>query len=103
MTTGASSTGSGGVEPAAFVVRRITLEFLKPARIDEVLEVETQVKQVGAASLTLQQTVRREETILAEAEVTVVLVSVSGKPLRISGTLREAFGLTSPVAPGAAK
>ena len=95
--------GSGGMEPAAFVVRRLTLEFLKPAHIDEVLEVETQVKQVGAASLTLQQTVRREETILADAEVTVVLVSVSGKPLRISGTLREAFGLTSPVAPGAAK
>ena len=31
------------------------------------------------------------------------VTSVSGKPLRISGTLREAFGLTSPVAPGAAK
>jgi acyl-CoA thioester hydrolase len=85
--------GSGGAEPAAFVVRRLALEFLKPARIDDVLEVETRVKDVGAASLTLQQTVRRGETIVAEAEVVVVLVSVSGKPLRISATLREAFGM----------
>ena len=85
--------GSGGTEPAAFVVRRIALEFLKPARIDDVLEVETRVKDVGAASLTLLQTVRRSETMVAEAEVVVVLVSVSGKPLRISATLREAFGL----------
>ncbi len=95
--------GSGGNEPAAFVVRRLALEFLKPARIDEVLEVETRVKHVGAASLTLLQSVRRGATILAEAEVVVVLVSVSGKPLRISAMLREAFGLASPGAPGAAK
>src|SRR5450432_3642750 len=40
--------GSGGTEPAAFVVRRLALEFLKPARIDDVLEVETRVKNVGA-------------------------------------------------------
>jgi acyl-CoA thioester hydrolase len=84
--------GSGGTEPAAFVVRRMTFDFLKPARIDELLEVETRVKAVGAASLTLLQSVKRGETMLVEAEVTVVLISVSGKPLRISSALREAFG-----------
>jgi acyl-CoA thioester hydrolase len=87
--------GSGGTEPAAFVVRRMTFEFLKPARIDEVLEVETRVKDIGAASLTLAQSVRRGQTHLAEAEVTVVLISVSGKPLRIGADLREAFGRSS--------
>jgi acyl-CoA thioester hydrolase len=84
--------GSGGSEPAAFVVRRMAFDFLKPARIDELLEVTTQVKAVGAASLTLLQRVKRRETTLVEAEVTVVLISVSGKPLRISDALREAFG-----------
>lgn len=83
--------GSGGTEPAAFVVRRMTFEYLKPARIDELLEVVTRVKTMGAASLTLSQSVRRGATTLVEAEVTVVLISVSGKPLRISGALREAF------------
>ncbi|MFA9551052.1 MAG: YbgC/FadM family acyl-CoA thioesterase [Hyphomicrobium sp.] len=84
--------GSGSSEPAAFVVRRMSFDFRKPASIDEVLEVITKVKEVGAASLTLAQTVTREGSPLVEAEVTVVLVSVSGKPLRISATLREAFG-----------
>jgi acyl-CoA thioester hydrolase len=86
--------GSDGAEPAAFFVRRMTFDFLKPARIDELLEVVTRVKAVGAASLTLVQSVRRAETTLVEAEVTVVLISVSGKPLRISSALREAFGET---------
>lgn len=84
--------GSGGSEPAAFVVRRMTFDFLKPSRIDELLEVVTGVKAIGAASLTLLQSVKRGETTLVEAEVTVVLISVSGKPLRISSALREAFG-----------
>lgn len=84
--------GSGSSEPAAFVVRRMSFDFRKPASIDEVLEVITRVKEVGAASLTLAQTVARDGTPLVVAEVTVVLISASGKPLRISTTLREAFG-----------
>jgi len=91
--------GSGSREPAAFVVRRMSFDFRKPASIDEVLEVITRVKEVGAASLTLAQAVTREGKPLVEAEVTVVLVSVSGKPLRISATLREAFGSSLTVHP----
>lgn len=83
--------GSSGREPAAFVVRRMGLEFLKPARIDEVLEVETRVKEVGAAHLVLDQRIGRDGTALFTAEVMVVLVSVSGKPLRIASALRTAF------------
>jgi acyl-CoA thioester hydrolase len=88
--------GSGGTEPAAFVVRRMAFDFLKPSRIDDVLVVETRVNEIGAASLTLLQTVTRDGAPLAEAEVTVVLISVSGKPLRISNALREAFAQSAP-------
>ena len=83
--------GSAGREPAAFVVRRMALEFLKPARIDEVLEVETRVHELGAAHLVLDQRIVRGPVALFEARVTVVLVSVSGKPLRLSAALRGAF------------
>ena len=47
--------GAGEREPAAFVVRRMQLDFLKPAHIDDVLNIRTQVKEVGAATLTLDQ------------------------------------------------
>jgi acyl-CoA thioester hydrolase len=83
--------GTGGREPAAFVVRRMALEFLKPARIDEVLEVATRVKETTAATLVLDQRIAREGVELFTAEVTVVLVSVSGKPQRISAALRDAL------------
>lgn len=86
--------GGTGREPAAFVVRRMHLEYLKPARIDEVLEVHTRVKEVGAASLTLTQTITRDGVPLFEAEVMVVLVSVSGKPMRVAQTIRNALAST---------
>ena len=83
--------GTVGREPAAFVVRRMALEFLKPARIDEVLEVETRMLALTAATLVLAQTVSRDGTRLFEAEVTVVLVSQSGRVLRVSQALRQAL------------
>jgi acyl-CoA thioester hydrolase len=83
--------GAGGREPAAFVVRRMALEYLKPARIDEVLEVVTRARETTAATLVLDQRVTRDGIELFTAEVTVVLVSVSGKPLRLSAALREAM------------
>jgi acyl-CoA thioester hydrolase len=83
--------GSGEREPSAFVVRRMGIEFLKPARIDEVLEVVTRVKATTAATLTLDQRISRDGAGLFTAEVMVVLVSRSGKPLRLSGALRAAL------------
>ena len=80
--------GGDGAEPSAFVVRRMHLEYLKPARIDDVLEVETRVAEVKGAALRLTQRVMRGETVLFEADVLVVLVSVSGKPQRLSQRLR---------------
>ena len=84
--------GSSGREASAFVVRRMNLEYLKPARIDEVLEVTTSLKETGAASLVLNQRITRDGATLFEAEVTVVLISISGKPMRLSRELRTAFG-----------
>lgn len=84
-------SGGDGAEPAAFVVRRMALEYLKPARIDDVLTVETRVAQIGAASLELAQFVLRGELRLFEAKVLVVLVSQSGKPQRLSRAIRAAF------------
>ena len=88
--------GSDSHEPAAFVVRRMNMDYLRPGRMDDLLEVETRVKALGGASVTLLQTVHKDAVRLFEAEVTVVLVSVSGKPLRLSQTIRNAFGSAEP-------
>lgn len=84
--------GEAQSEPAAFVVRRLNLEYLKPARIDDVLVVATRLKSSTPASLVLAQTVSRDGQPLCEAEVTVVLVSARGRVMRLPKRLAERFG-----------
>lgn len=83
--------GSESGEPAAFVVRRMTFDYARPGRMDDLLEVETRVKELGGASVTLDQTISRDGVRLVSAEIVVVLVAISGRPLRLSGAVREAF------------
>ncbi|MCH9764497.1 MAG: YbgC/FadM family acyl-CoA thioesterase [Alphaproteobacteria bacterium] len=91
--------GSDNHEPAAFVVRRMTFDFKRPAQMDDVLEIETRVGELGAASVTLHQSVTRAGQVLCQADVLVVLVSVSGKPLRISERVRAEFLTTQQITP----
>ncbi len=83
--------GTDTREPAAFVVRRMIVDYLRPGRMDDLLDIETRVKELGGASVTLLQTITCEGRRLFEAEVTVVLVSMAGKPLRLSDAVRGAF------------
>jgi len=73
----------------AFVVRAMTIEFLKPARMDDVLEIVTEPQEVLGASVTLRQRVMRGEELLAGASVRVAFISAGRarpipKPLRIA-------------------
>jgi len=74
----------------AFVVRSMTLEFLKPARMDDVLTVGTAPKAVKGASITLHQTVMRGDELLVEAQVRVAFVS-GGRARPIPTALRIAM------------
>ena len=59
----------------AFVVRSMHLDFLKPARMDDVLDVVTWPVAVKGASIMLAQEVRRGEVVLVKAEVRVAFIS----------------------------
>jgi acyl-CoA thioester hydrolase len=73
----------------AFVVRTMQIEFLKPARMDDLLEIVTETEEVKGASVTLHQRVMRGDEMLIEAHVKVAFVSGGRarpipKPLRIA-------------------
>ena len=81
-----------GEESVAFAVRRMNIEFLRPARIDDVLTVHTRTEEMRGASMRLAQQVRRGEEVLVTASVQVALVSSSGKARRIPAGLRAVLG-----------
>lgn len=73
-----------------FVVRSMGIEFLRPARIDDVLTVETRTEVVKGATLNLVQRVLRAGEVLVEAKVRVAFLA-GGRPIRIPDALRKAM------------
>ena len=81
----------GDAAALAFAVRRMTIDWLKPARMDDMVTVETRIGAIKGASLMLLQRILRGEELLLTAEVLVVAVS-SGKPAPLPAGLKERLG-----------
>src|SRR3954463_11222187 len=58
----------------AFVVRSMQIDYLKPARMDDVLDIVTWPVAVKGASITLAQEVRRGADVLVSAQVRVAFI-----------------------------
>ncbi len=80
-------------EGIVFAVRRMTIDYLKPARMDDVLTVETRTEEVRGASLVIAQRVLRGDEVLVTADVRVAALA-NGRPARIPDDLRRVLGGT---------
>jgi acyl-CoA thioester hydrolase len=78
-------------ERLAFVVRRMEIDFKKPARMDDVLTIDTTTVEARGARLTLAQTINRGGTVLVEATVDVAVIDGQGRPRRLPVDVAKAF------------
>lgn len=76
-------------ESLAFAVRRMEIDFLGAARIDDVVEVTTRPREIGGARLVLEQTVARGGETLISALVTIAMVNRAGRARRMPKIVRE--------------
>lgn len=74
-----------------FVVRRMACDFLKPARIDDLLEVRTRFIEAAGARAEIDQAVFRGGEVLFKAKVTVALVRQDGRPARMPADMIHAI------------
>ena len=82
-----------------FVVRRMVIDYAKPARMDDLLDIRTWTAEMKGASMHLAQEVRRGDELLVKAGVVVACVR-DGRAIRLPDGLRAAFGRAS--GPGSA-
>jgi acyl-CoA thioester hydrolase len=72
-----------------FVVKRLSIEYHRPARLDESLVVETRVAGIGGASVDLRQQIGRGGEGIATLDVVLACIRLAtGRPERIPATLR---------------
>ena len=77
-------------EGIAFAVRSIAAEYLKPARLDDLLTVETSIAALGRAQVTFAQRIRRDNEVLLDAKIRVACIDPAlGRPIRMPDALHE--------------
>ena len=81
------------VNKVIFMIRSLSIEYFKPALLDDSLQVSVKVKELGRSRLTLCQEVLRGQTLLAGAVVNAVCVGVDTlKPVSVPVPLRHKLG-----------
>jgi acyl-CoA thioester hydrolase len=75
---------------AAFMVRSMMIDYLRPAKIDDILNIETKPLEAKGASLLLEQKIYREQELLILAKVKIAYV-IHNKPNRLPEELRRIF------------
>ena len=78
-------------EPVAWALHKLSIEYLRPAHIDDVVEVHTLARALTGARLTAEQSIIRGGEVLTRASVEACLITLSGKLRRIPPQLREKF------------
>ena len=74
-----------------FVVRRMVCDFLKPARLDDLLEVHTRFLEMAGARVEIGQKVMLNGNTVFKADVTVALVDARGRPKRLPESMADRF------------
>jgi acyl-CoA thioester hydrolase len=79
-------------EGVAFAVRAASAEYRKPARLDDLLTVETAIASLGRAQLTFAQHVRRGDVLLLDAKIRLACIDPArGRPIAMPRALHEQF------------
>ena len=79
-----------------FAVRRVEADYLRPARFDDELVVQTVVTSVTGARIVLQQDITRGPERLFAAQVVLVCLLDSGQPARLPPELRRVLDRAAP-------
>lgn len=78
-------------EGIGFVVRRCTVDFLKPAMLDDLLTIQTRLTDIGRVSVHMHQVIRRGEDTLVKLDVKLAVVARDMSLVSIPASVKKAM------------
>jgi len=75
----------------AYALSEVNLKYLRSAKLDDDVVIETRCTELGAASCRMQQIARRGDDVLCEATLRVGFITLDGRPRRQPAAWRAAF------------
>jgi len=76
-------------EPTAWTLRRVGIEFFRPARLDDQIAVHSVLTDVTGARIKVLQRVRCGQTLLVEGRIEACVTTLTGKPRRLPKNVLE--------------
>jgi acyl-CoA thioester hydrolase len=80
-----------GLDGQNFIVRRASIDWQAPARLDDLMICTTSVAKLGGATVSLRQVFSLEGRDLCHIALDLVYVSSEMKPIRLAPELRDKF------------
>ena len=74
---------------ALIIVKSCNIEYKKPARFEDELEIISSVLKKTKTSFTMKQIIKKDEETISEADVKLVTVNKEGKPVKIPDILEK--------------
>tara|TARA_B100001109_G_scaffold113653_1_gene92768 strand:- start:70 stop:465 length:396 start_codon:yes stop_codon:yes gene_type:complete len=71
------------------IVKSCKIEYKKPVMLEDLIEVNSNVKSVTRSTITMDQIIKKDENIVTEAEIVLITVNKSGKPVKIPDVLED--------------
>lgn len=79
-------------ENLAFVVRRCEIDYVSPAKLDDLVTVSVEIKEIRAASISMFQEIKKFDKILSRLNVEIVCICAqSFKPSKIPSDISKQF------------
>lgn len=73
----------------AFTIRKISIDYKSPAKVDDHLIIHTTYDHLKGARLLISQSCYRENTLIVKADIEAACITASGKPVRSPGFLKN--------------
>ena len=89
-TTPSLAGGSQG-EKIVWIVRRMEIDFIRSARMDDILTIDTRTEKISGARITMAQELRRGDEVLVTARVEAAIIGELGRPRRFPKEWVAAF------------
>jgi acyl-CoA thioester hydrolase len=90
-TIGVSHQAMREAKGVAFAVRRCQVEYMAPAKLDDMLEIRTRITELRGAAIEAEQVVSRDNDQLVRLNVMLVCIGPGGNATRIPKPVLQAF------------
>jgi acyl-CoA thioester hydrolase len=78
-----------GPEPTAWTLRKVALEYFRPARLDALVTVRTRCIALTGARMVAEQAIHARGELLVQGQVEACIMTLTGKPRRIPQEVRD--------------